>query len=93
MGEGDGNTLGCLMFVDDIVLLAENNDTIQRPLEVVGGYGREFTVNFRADNSQVRVNEGIMKERERDRRMLGDLEMKRMWEYKYFGVTFTQSGL
>ena len=29
VGEGEGNTLGCLLYLDDIVFLAEDNETIR----------------------------------------------------------------
>ena len=69
--EGKGNTLGCLLYVDDIVLLAEDNDTIMRLLEVTGKYGngREFRVNFGDEKSQVMVIKGH-EEEERDKWML-----------------------
>ena len=40
--EGDKDILGCLLYVDDTVILSENNDTVQTLLEVVEEYGRDF---------------------------------------------------
>lgn len=63
LGEKDENTLGCLLYADDIVKLPENNYTLQRLLEVVGVYGRDFNVSFGVDKHQVMVIEGHNREK------------------------------
>ena len=92
VGEGERNPLGHPLYADDIVLLAEDNDTMMRLLEVTGEFRREFMVKFGANKSQVMVIEGQGEEK-RDRWMLGDLEIRRTREYKYLGATFNKNGL
>ena len=79
--------MGGLLHTDDIVLLVEDNDTMMRLLEVSGEYGREFSVKFGADKSQVMVLSQVMvierqEGEERARWTLGDLEIRRTREYK-----------
>ena len=63
--------MGCLLYMDDIVLLAEDKETMVKLLEVAGEYRRDFRVKFGVDKSQVNVVEGQEGEG-RDRWMLGD---------------------
>ena len=52
-----GKRMSCLMFADDIVLLADSKEALQKSLDVAWKYSRKwrFEYNFGKDKSDVRV--------------------------------------
>ena len=59
--DGRGNMLGCLLYADDIVIIAENEGMLQDMLNILGEYGWDFKVKFSSDKSQVMVVEEGLK--------------------------------
>ena len=87
---GDGKV--CVLFyADDVVVMSESADELQRLLDVVDGYGRDFGVRFSSEKSKVMIvnrSEGECNAVWR----LGENELKQAQEYKYLGMWMSPNG-
>ena len=93
MGVGvniDGEKLGILTFADDVVLMAESREEMERMIEEVCRYGRDLEVKFSGEKSKImEVGE---REQEEGEWMLGEKRMEVVEEYKYLGVIIGVNG-
>ena len=83
--------LGCLLYADDIVIMSECGEELQRMLDVVTGYGRDFNVKFSSEKSQVLVINGGENDVERKWKLDGK-DISRTNEYKYLGCVLNMNG-
>ena len=83
-----GVVVRCLMFVDDVVMVASSVEGLQRMFDVVAAYGRRwrFKYNFGPNKTAVMVCGGV---RAGEGWVLGGIEIPVVVEYKYLGVTLT----
>ncbi|KAF2360092.1 Reverse transcriptase domain [Trinorchestia longiramus] len=58
--------LNCFLYADDIVVVSELKQELQRMLEIVNGYSRDFKVKFGGDKSKVMVINGDETDRARE---------------------------
>ena len=80
-----------LLYADDVVVMSETAEELQRLLDVVGEYGRDFCVRFSSEKSKVMiVNRSVNEENMTWR--LGDNELEQTTEYKYLGVWLSAKG-
>ena len=83
--------LSLLLYADDVVILSENAEDLQKMLNEVTGYGRDFRVKFSYEKSQVLVVNGQVED-EGKTWQLGDQVIQRVSEYKYLGVWLNEKG-
>lgn len=78
--------LACLLFADDIVLMADTAEELQKMMDVV----TEFAIDFRFELSQVKSNVVIYGRRDSDPTntvwRLGGVDIAESFDYKYLGV-------
>jgi hypothetical protein len=93
-GEGirvGNDRLNVLLYADDVVVMTENRNSLQRVFDVISQYAREFRVRFSAEKSQVLVVNGSVED---DGLMwkLGGKDISRTNEYKYLGMWVDENG-
>ena len=69
--------MSCLLYADDIVIMSECGEELQRMLDVVSGYGRDFNVKFSSEKSQVLVING------------GEDDVERKWKLEEKDICHT----
>jgi hypothetical protein len=86
-----GQRLRCLLFADDIVLLDESAEGLQRSLDVAYAYSLRWRYRYNCgkDKSAVMVFGGS---RKKERWWLGSQELDVVRDYKYLGVRFRDVG-
>ncbi|KAF2346225.1 Reverse transcriptase domain [Trinorchestia longiramus] len=57
--------LSCLLYADDTVMVSESEQDLQRMLEIVDGYSKDFKVKFGGDKSKVMVINGDETDKDR----------------------------
>jgi hypothetical protein len=78
--------LSILLFADDIVLVADNIQNLQKMLYVADEYSKMYRFGFNGSKSNVVVFSG-KKEVKLDRKVyLGSLELEQKMSYKYLGL-------
>ena len=77
--------LSILLYADDVVVMSEDHEELQKMLGVVSMYGMNFDVKFNDEKNKVLVMNG---ENEDDSRswMLGGKKIHRTRSYKYLGM-------
>ena len=82
----DGIWCGGLMYVDDIVLLAETGDKLQEMLDVVGYYAQEWKFRFNTQKSKTMVVGANSEESW----SISAEKMEEVTAFKYLGVWLDQ---
>ena len=87
----DCERLSSLLYADDITILSETCGGLEKMLEILDGYGKEFNVKFSKDKSKVLVLNGGVGDIGRTW-MIGNVEIARVSEYKYLGCKINERG-
>ena len=82
--------LGILLYADDVVILAENEEMLQKMLKIVNDYGNEFSLNFNSNKCGIMILNKPEEGREDFR--LGNEIISRVRNYTYLGVLFDEGG-
>ena len=90
MKVGD-DRLGLLLYADDVVLLSESSEDLQRMLDITTEYGMDFNVKFSSEKSQVMVVNGEEIDKERTWTLAGE-GITRTRQYKYLGMRVDEKG-
>ena len=72
-----------LLFADDIVLIAENPEMLQKMLDVVYKYSRKYRFKFNSGKSEIMI---FGRKKEKQKFWLGKSEVKIVESYKYLGL-------
>ncbi|KAF2353785.1 Reverse transcriptase domain [Trinorchestia longiramus] len=83
--------LSCLLYADDIVVVSESVQELQRMLEFVDGYSSDFKVKFGGGKSEVMVINGDETDREKEWN-IGEVKIGRTKGYKYLGCMLSEDG-
>ena len=84
--------LAILLFADDIIMVAETAEDLQRMLDEVTRYGREMEVKFSKEKSQVMI---INKDENEEKKwFLNGKEMEKVTKYRYtyLGIQVQDTG-
>ena len=79
-----GEKLAILLYADDIVIIANSAEELQRNMEIMTEWGRKWKCTFNKKKSQVVVF-GSRKKKEM-KWFLGGGEIKQVNKYKYLGI-------
>ena len=91
-GVSVGNDKVCaLLYADDVVVMSESAEELQSLFDIVGGYGRDFGVEFSSEKSKVMIVNGPEDERDSVWR-LGENEVQQTDECKYLGMWMSPNG-
>ena len=83
--------ISLLMYADDMVVMSESSEELQRLLDVVSEYGKDFSVRFSSEKSKVMIVNRTEDERQSTWR-LGENELEQTCEYKYLGICLSVNG-
>ena len=83
--------LSILLYADDVIIMSECAIELQAMLNAVSEYSNDFCVSFSEAKSKVIVINGMEEDVDREWQ-IGGISVKRTKEYKYLGVTLTESG-
>ena len=83
--------LGCLLYADDIVVVSEDKDELQKILDIVDQYGKEFEMKFSKEKSKVLVINADENDEGRTWD-LGNMKIGRNNSYKYLGMIIDEQG-
>lgn len=81
--------LPALLFADDVVLLSENAEQLQKMLNIVHSFGQKWNLNFSEKKSKVMVIGKRIDKMKIWR--IGDLCIEEVNEYKYLGIYITRN--
>jgi hypothetical protein len=81
--------INCLLFADDIALIAETEEELQRLLDVASAFVIKWNLSFISNKSKVLVV-GKRVNRYKQWKLGSDL-IEEVKEYKYLGVYFSRS--
>ena len=79
---GENIILSLLLFADDIVLVADNPKMLQKMLDVVFKYSKNYRFRFNQEKSNIM----IFGRKGKDKFYLGDTELEIVEFYKYLGL-------
>ena len=82
--------LGVLIYADDVVLIADEEATLQGMLNVVASFGNEFSLSFNSKKCGVLIVNKPEMGLENFR--VGNVAINRVREYTYLGVVFNEMG-
>lgn len=86
----NGRKLCCLLYADDIVLIAESKQNLQRMLDKVSEYAKKWRFELNPSKSQVVVF-GKRQPPRTVKWRLGDNEIQQVSQYKYLGIELTRT--
>ena len=90
-----GRILNILLYADDVVILSESKDDLQKLLDVVSEFGRDFNVNFSKEKSQVLIINGGEDDADLTWTLRGStigITIGTTHEYEYLGMLVDEKG-
>jgi hypothetical protein len=81
LNEGE-NRVGCLLWMDDVVLMAESEDELQEMLDITQSVANKYHIIFGKAKSKVMV---INKKKNEQKTKLGEMDLESTEKYKYLG--------
>ena len=90
VGEGK---LSILLFADDVVLLTDNLDDMQKLLEETDKFSEDMEMKFAIDKCKVLMINGNENEIQNNKLKLSGMELEIVEEYKYLGVKLDTKGM
>jgi hypothetical protein len=87
------STLNCLMFADDIVLLAQSAEGLQNSLNKLKSYCETWQLTLNTDKTKIMIFNRGGHDIKRFKFHYGQTEILTTQKYCYLGIIFTPSGL
>ena len=84
--------ISCLCYADDIVILSESADGLQKCLDKLSSYCEKWGLSVNVSKTQVLIFNKGGHRFSRYRFLLGDQELKIVQEYCYLGIIFSAGG-
>ena len=85
----NNTTMGCLLWMDDVVLIHNDKEEIQKMLSITDDIAKRYHIKFGKEKSQILT---IGNEKPTPNLMLGDEAMDSITTYKYLGITMNKKG-
>ena len=82
------NKEGCLLWMDDVALIANNKEEMQQMLDKTDDIAKRYHIEFGKDKSKT-MTVGPTK-KEEPKFNLGNMELERTEKYKYLGTTLNE---
>ena len=76
--------IGCLLWMDDVALIASNRTDMQKMLDITDRTAKEYHIKFGEEKSKVLK---MGKSTTEEQFTLGDLKLEYTEKYKYLGIT------
>ena len=89
----NGININALMYADDIVLVAETPEALQRMINRMVDYCNKWSLTINIDKSKILIFQKHTRRRKREEKWsIGSTEIEVVKNYKYLGVWFSPSG-
>ena len=86
----DSTKIGCLLWMDDVVLISENPTELQEMLNIINEIGTKYRIKFGEEKSKI-MKIGKKAQKCSTKFHLGEMTLEECSEYKYLGVMISQS--
>jgi hypothetical protein len=83
-----GNRIGCLLWMDDVVLMAESEKELQEMLNITQKVANKYHIVFGKEKSKVMA---INKRKNEQETKLGQMELDSTEKYKYLGEVINRN--
>jgi len=81
-----GENVTCLLYADDVVLLARNEQDLKEMLNVVNQWCMKWNINVNGDKSEVVHFRNKSVEQTRNKFCIGNIDIKKVSKYRYLGL-------
>ena len=85
--DGNENKTGCLLWMDDVALITNNENEMNEMLTITNQIARKYHIKFGQEKSKIMMTGKI---KENHKFYLGEMEIERTKAYKYLGVTLNE---
>ena len=76
--------IGILLYTDDIVIITNSKEELQKELDIVASYGKKWRCRY---NTKKNTNSYIRETKKKDTKwMMGNKELKEVKNYRYLGI-------
>ena len=79
------NKIGCLLWMDDVVLISEKPEELQEMLNITNEIGTKYRIKFGEEKSKI-MKIGRKAQKSNVKFSLGDMNLQECSKYKYLGV-------
>ena len=86
-----GKKIGCLLWMDDVVLISEDSGEMQEMLNITHQAAVRFRLKFGSEKSKT-MRIGKHQGTETNNLKLGEMELEECKKYKYLGVIISEKG-
>jgi hypothetical protein len=87
----DGKTIPCLQYADDLVLVSQSKEGLQRCLDNIHSYCQKWMLKVNTGKSKVMIM-SKHQSKIKDTWYMGGRELESVENYKYLGVNISRSG-
>ena len=86
---GDKNMPGCLLWMDDVVLIHHDKHIMQNMIDTTNEIANRYRIQFGQEKSKIMI---VGKDKDDDKFKLGQMPLQKTDHYKYLGVTLNNKG-
>ena len=86
---GDKNMPGCLLWMDDVVLIHHDKHIMQNMIDTTNEIANRYRIQFGQEKSKIMI---VGKDKDDDKFKLGQMPLQKIDHYKYLGVTLNNKG-
>ena len=86
---GDKNMPGCLLWMDDVVLIHHDKHIMQNMIDTTNEIANRYRIQFGQEKSKIMI---VGKDKNDDKFKLGQMPLQKTDKYKYLGVTLNNKG-
>ena len=83
----NGNKTGCLLWMDDVALISNNEEEMDEMLNITNDIARKYHIKFGQEKSKIMMTGKINKKHIFH---LGEMTIERTKSYKYLGITLNE---
>ena len=86
---GNKNMPGCLLWMDDIVLIHHDKHIMQNMIDTTNEIANRYRIQFGQEKSKIMI---VGKDKDDDNFKLGQMPLQKTDKYKYLGVILNNKG-
>ena len=86
----ENNKIGCLLWMDDVALIADNPTELQEMLNITNEIGKKYRIKFGEEKSKI-MKIGNKAKKYTGSFKLGEMTLEECTQYKYLGVILSEN--